>query len=483
MSAGGREINRWLVWFHRWTGVALCLLVAAWFVSGAILHFVPYPALERSEQLTRSDAIDLNRVHIAPQAALARMPADVTELRLVSVAGRPIYIGAGPSGTRARIAADTGELLPPVGAAIARTVAARFAGSPASRVTGPLDYDQWMVHQRFDPYRPMFRVRMADPERTDLYVSAATGEVVQRTTFTERFWNWPGAVLHWIYFTPLRRNWSAWNQTVWWLALIALLSATVGLWLGVDRLIANRSAGRAGLSPFRGWMRWHHLIGLFAGLSVFAFMLSGWLSMDHGRMFPMGKATALEVTRLRGLPLAAVTAAASLETVQGLGVAKAVSFHALGGRPFLAVENGGDRDSHVLWLTDARSVESLPDTALLAAVRAVWSDAAPARDRLDELYRLAEHLPPSARGFVAQDEAASRIYVDSTSGDILSVMNPGRRAYAWVYYALHTLNFPGLLSHPLARVAIELLLLAGGLASGVTGIVLAFRRVRRDLVH
>src|ERR1700746_1941605 len=161
MSALGRDINRWLVWFHRWAGVALCLLVAAWFVSGAILHFVPYPALERSEQLTRSDAIDFSRVHIAPQAALARMPADVTELRLVSVTGRPIYIGAGQSGTRARIAADTVDLLPPFGATIARTVTARFAGSPASRVTGPLDYDQWMVHQRFDPYRPMFRVRMA----------------------------------------------------------------------------------------------------------------------------------------------------------------------------------------------------------------------------------------------------------------------------------------------------------------------------------
>lgn len=483
MSTLGRGINRWLVWFHRWAGVALCLLVAAWFTSGAILHFVPYPALERSEQLTRSDALELSRVRIPPQAALEHMPADVTELRLVSVAGRPIYIGAAPSGTRARIAADSGEVLPPFGATIARSVAVRFAGSATSRVTGPLDYDQWMVHQRFNPFRPMFRVRMADPERTDLYVSAATGEVVQRTTFTERFWNWPGAVLHWTYFTPLRRNWSAWNQTVWWLSLIALLSATVGLWLGVDRLIANRSAGRAGLSPFRGWMRWHHVMGLFAGLIVFGWMLSGWLSMDHGRLFSMGKATALEVTRLRGLPLATVAGAASLETVQGVGVAKAISFHALGGQPFLTVENGGDTGSRVLWLTGAQSVGSLPDTVLLAAVRTVWGDAAPARDRFDDLYRLAEHLPLTARGFVAGGEETSRIYVDSNSGDILSVMNRGRRSYAWVYYALHTLNFPGLLSHPLARISIELLLLAGGLASGVTGIVLAFRRVRRELVH
>jgi hypothetical protein len=62
-------------------------------------------------------------------------------------------------------------------------------------------------------------------------------------------------------------------------------------------------------------------------------------------------------------------------------------------------------------------------------------------------------------------------------------MNPGRRTYAWVYYAIHTLNFPGLLSRPLARIWTELLLLAGGLASGVTGIVLAVRRVRREFAH
>jgi hypothetical protein len=113
----------------------------------------------------------------------------------------------------------------------------------------------------------------------------------------------------------------------------------------------------------------------------------------------------------------------------------------------------------------------------------VWSDAAPATHGSDDLYRMAEHLAPTARGFVAGGEDGSRIYVDSLSGDILTVMNRDRRAYAWIYYALHTLNFPGLLSHPLAHVLTELLLLAAGLASGVTGIVLAFRRVRQELAH
>ena len=99
------------------------------------------------------------------------------------------------------------------------------------------------------------------------------------------------------------------------------------------------------------------------------------------------------------------------------------------------------------------------------------------------MYRLAESLPPSARAFLAPQDRSTRIYLDPLSGEILTVMDPGRRAYAWIYYALHTLNFPGLISRPLARTSVELLLLAGGLAFGVTGIVLAVRRLRQELVH
>jgi uncharacterized iron-regulated membrane protein len=118
-------------------------------------------------------------------------------------------------------------------------------------------------------------------------------------------------------------------------------------------------------------------------------------------------------------------------------------------------------------------------------VRAAWASATPAEsaDGSDDMYRLAESLPRSARAFLAPKDRATRIYLDPLSGEILTVMDPGRRTYAWIYYALHTLNFPGLISRPFARTSVELLLLAGGLAFGVTGIVLAVRRLRRDLAH
>src|SRR6202790_1632275 len=126
MSTLWSSANRWLTWFHRWAGVVLCLLFAMWFASGAVLHFVGFPSLSRGDHHAGSEAIDLSRVFINPSDALARAPLAI-DLRLVSVAGRPVYVAEQPKGTWLRIAGDTGEVLPPFSAAGAATGGERFS--------------------------------------------------------------------------------------------------------------------------------------------------------------------------------------------------------------------------------------------------------------------------------------------------------------------------------------------------------------------
>jgi len=484
MRALWPTLNRYLVWFHRWGGVVLCLLFAVWFASGAVLHFVGFPALSDDERVARSEPIDLSRLRIDPSTALAHRPG-ADQLRLISVLGRPVYLVSALGAAPIAVAGDSGALLAPLTAAAAERVAAQFDRARAAAVAGPFDYDQWIVHQHFDPYRPFFRVRLDDPGKTDLYVSARLGEVWQKTTASERMWNWLGAVIHWIYFTPLRKSWSAWNQVVWWVSLVALLSSIAGVWLGTVRLVANRSAGRRGLSPFRGWMRWHHVIGLFASVVVLAWIFSGWLSMDHGRLFSKGIATTAQVQRVRGTSFDSTVGAASLTAVQAAGPASEISFHAIAGRAFLESQGGGV-PARITWLTGGRrAVDArIPDLLLLAGVRQAWPTAEPigaADDEDDALYRLAESLPLQATAFWVPGKASTRVYLDRDSGEILVVMDPSRRAYAWIYYALHTLNFPALIDRPLARTVLVLLLLAGGLGFVVTGVVLAVRRVKLEL--
>jgi hypothetical protein len=492
MSRLGERVNRGLVWFHRWAGVALCLVFAMWFASGAVLHFVGFPSLSVQEQRAAADPIEASRILTAPGVGCAQ--AGARECRLASVAGWPVYLSRTAEGPWQAVAADTGEPLPPLAASLARAVAESFGRAPVAGVVGPLNYDQWIVHQRFDPYRPMFRVRLNDADATDLYVSSRSGEVVQRTRSAERAWNWAGAVIHWIYFTPLRKSWPAWNQTVWWLSLIALLSSAAGAWLGVQRTLANRSAGRAGFTPYRGWMRWHHLIGLFASVVVIAWILSGWLSMDHGRLFSRGEASSAEIDRLRGMSTAAMAAAVPLEMLRSLPASTAIGVNALGGRPFLTLEGPGDAEPRIVFVNGAiapasvpgsgsgspASDAAVPEALLEASVQAVWPGARPQQtgDAFDPLYRRAESTGEDAAGFETAD--GTRLYVDRHSGRLLAVMDASRRRYAWIYYALHTLQFPGLIEHPAARTAAVLLLLSFGFAFSVTGVVLSWVRLRRD---
>jgi uncharacterized membrane protein len=482
MQALWSSVNRWLTWFHRWAGVALCLLFAIWFASGAVLHFVSFPSLSTADRHAGSEAIDMAQLRIDPSDALAKVPA-ATDLRLVSVAGRPVYLAQGATGTWASIAGDTGDVLTLGSARVATTVAQRFAGIPAAAVSGPLDYDQWIVHQHFDPFRPFYRVHLNDSEETDLYVSARTGEVLQRTRFAQRAWNWSGAVIHWIYFTPLRKSWSAWNQVVWWVSLVALLSSAVGTWLGFLRMASNRAAGRRGLSPFRGWMRWHHIIGLFASVIVVSWMLSGWLSMDHGRLFSRPEPTRQQSLQVSGLSVAAIAQAIPLTSIRALAPASEVTFNALAGHAFVtAYDSAGGVRSAFPDPPPGQVLPRLSDSLLLSGLEPLWPGhvhPAAVGDAYDRVYRLAESAAAETAVFEVSGESL-RLYMDRHSGRVLAVMDTSRRQYAWIYYALHTFQFPGLIEHPEIRSVLVLVLLALGFLSSLTGAVLSVKRLRRE---
>src|SRR5580704_12346471 len=97
MGALWLRTNRWLTWFHRWSGVVLCLLFIAWFASGTVLLFVPFPSLSERDRLAHSEAVDESQLTHDPAAVLAEAPG-TDQLLLVSVAGNPIYLAFAADG-------------------------------------------------------------------------------------------------------------------------------------------------------------------------------------------------------------------------------------------------------------------------------------------------------------------------------------------------------------------------------------------------
>lgn len=470
--------TRKLVWFHRWLGVATCVVFALWFASGAVLLFVPFPSLSHVDQLRLEAPVDLAAVTVSPRAAARAAGRPVTALRLVQRGRAPAYIATTDGGTIA-IDARSGRQLADLTAAEAAGGGSMPAAAAASP---PFAWDQWVVHNRFGPLRPFFRLDTADGAGTRLYVSARTGEFVQRTDTAGRGWNWVGAVLHWAYFTPLRSSFTAWDRTVWVVSFVALLVAIAGTILGVIRTLAARRQRRPALTFFRlRWMRWHHLLGLFASAFVLSWMLSGWLSMDHGRLFARGQPTVAQSVAYAGVALPAALPARVPATVPA--ATRQIDFTVVGGG---ALVSAWQPDGTVLHY-DAGAARVAPATVrrrIGDALRRAFPAASAARVMpIDPMatYALAEGWPRTALRVTLAGADLPDVYVDGADGRLLTVMDDSRARYAWIYYALHTLNFPGLTARPVLRRILVLIPMILGFVFSVTGVILGVQRVRKSV--
>ena len=310
---------------HRWLGVALCLMLALWFFTGSVLSFVPFPSLSHGDRIAGSEPIDFGRLGIEPAVALrAADDPFIDHARLISVAGQPRYVIVRGQQPVLAIDGQTGEFARLLDAAMARAIAERFFNGTVQAIEGPFEHDQWTVHDGYVPYQPFYKAVLNDAAGTHLYVSARSGEVVQRTRRFERGWNYVGAVVHWVNVVPLRANYELWRRVMWTLALGGIVLAAAGLFLGYVRYINLKRQLRPGLSPFSGLLRWHHAIGLFAGVLILSWVSSGWLSLDTGTFFSRAQPSSARIDRLRGMSLPAAAEAFPVSLVQTLGSAREV---------------------------------------------------------------------------------------------------------------------------------------------------------------
>src|SRR5690606_22019151 len=79
---------------HRWTGVAGCLLMVLWFISGVVMLYVGYPKLTPWERLGALPALDATQCCMPVDRALVLggVQTPLQSLRLTSVRGQPHYL-------------------------------------------------------------------------------------------------------------------------------------------------------------------------------------------------------------------------------------------------------------------------------------------------------------------------------------------------------------------------------------------------------
>jgi hypothetical protein len=470
-----------LTLLHRWLGIAFCLLFAMWFATGIVMHFVAFPALTETERFAGLAPIDSARIDRSPaQARTASGIKGATRVRLLQRSDGPVYVVSGGSRVKALRASDLADATVR-SAQLAVAIAvddARRSGMDAAHATfaALAPYDQWTVPDGFDLHRPLYRIALNDDAGTALYVSSATGEVVLDTTRRERGWNFAGSVMHWIYPTALRRHGAAWDVTVWWLSLGAMIAAMSGAVLGVIRI--KPTQGRL-MSRYRGWHAWHHALGLISMTFILTWIFSGWLSMDNGRLFSRGQVTDEEATAVTGAP---AWDALPTDEPRRIGAqAMEVEWFAFDGQIY------------------RRERTSLRHQRLVRVVPRDDSPASrPAFLRTDDLRAVARRLAPTCSDAIVVDAAdnyaiASAMpgapvyrlvcgdvwyHIDGATGALLEKLDPSRRAYRWLYSALHTFDIPALTARPVLRTVLIVLLCGLGFAFSLTGVVIGWRRLR-----
>lgn len=452
---------------HRWVGIVTCLLFAMWFASGLVMLYVPYPSLKPAQRWAGAQPIDWARVGQPPAVRDAR------RITLEMRDGAPVWRIESREGDTRILSAEGGSIAP-VDAAMALRVANRFAG-PVRQVERMVD-DQWTVAGGFDRHRPLWKVALDDAAGTELYISSLTGQPVQRTTRGQRIWNWLGSVPHWIYPTILRRDRQAWRQAVMWVAGPCIAVALTGLWIGILRLRAGRRRYRGGrMTPYRGWMLWHHVSGLAGGVMLTTWIVSGWLSVDPGHAFAGGEAPATVMREYAGRAgeprdldrLARITPyARSIEWSGDAGFAR------------IAVDRASP---HPRWLDQATLAPAQAAYPLRAAML-VPGGRRVAREWLawpDFYWTDATRLPLWRMRF--DDAAATWLYVDPISGELVERQDGTRRAYRWVYTLLHTWDWPWLTAHSWVWTGWMWLWSLAGLVLSISGFVLGQRRLRRPV--
>ena len=451
----------------------------SWFLSGIVMMYVGFPQPAGGERLRGLSAIawgDCCRVDAAnvpdgqPVARaeiemllgtpVLRLPRTLVPIQTIELA----------QGKEKHLDIDEAKI-------VAMAAVAPSAGGEALPLASAeeIEGDQWTLN-RYRQEQPIFRFAFADTAGSILYVSGASGRVVLRTTAAQRFWNWLGAIPHWLYFERLRMDGLMWSQTVIWTSILGSFLTIIGLYLG----IAQFKRGKDGRhSPYRGLFYWHHLAGLVFGVVALAFVVSGLVSMNPWGFLDSragGERVRLEGPSPRWSEVKASIAALQARSVMAINL----SLAPYGGKVFWLATGG---DGSVTRLDASGNMAALGERDLVeAGGRVAGAAGVVSQDLMSDgdAYYVSAKLP--VYRVIVNDAESTRYYIDPTSGALLQRVDSNRRWHRWLFGAVHRLDFAAWIRVRPAWDVILIALMLGGFGVSATGVYLALRRVRSDLV-
>ena len=516
-------LKRFLIFVHRWIGVALSVIFLLWFASGIVMMYWTFPAVTAGDRIERLPILEPERIAVSAEKAAAALGRDDApgQVRLTSFDGRPAYRfgagrgGGGRGGGWTMVYADDGSLVDRVDDGIVDRAAAAWARRPVeeAKKESVEEVDQWTVGSNLRNLRPLYKYSFPDGQQ--VYINGDTAEVVQYTTTSSRFWAYLGAIPHWMYFTPLRKHQPQWFKFVVWSSLIGTVTALIGVVVAVWMLSPTKRYRHAGVPtsiPYRGWKRWHTIAGLIFGVVTVTWAFSGLLSMGP---FPIiDRLTELTVPTLpapapepgarrgrggagRGPNLAAALrgqGSPSLSTyeekdprtavasIRDFG-AKELEFTSFAGAPVYLASNG-DGETRIIPVRGPPKSSYGVDEVMGIVRKAAGTDLADLRliHQYDAYYLDRRREAPLPVIYAElNDPMRTRYYIDPGTARVVGTYSKRNWVSRWLYHGLHSLDFPWLYNYrPLWDIVVITLML-GGTALCVTSLVLTWRVLARKV--
>lgn len=208
---------------HKWIALVVGVQALLWMISGLYMTSISIDIIH-GDHLAHVESAPLSAQDALAPAALAQRFPELTKFRLKRWMGREVYeVHEGRKSSL--VDARTGAVLSPIGAPVARELAASlYQGEAPIREARLIQQAPQEVAGR---PMPLWRVEFADDSETTLYLSPHTGELVARR---HDLWRWFDFL--WMFHIMDYEERADVNNTLLRVAAsIGLLFALSGVWL------------------------------------------------------------------------------------------------------------------------------------------------------------------------------------------------------------------------------------------------------------
>lgn len=461
-----------------------------WFVSGLVLIYYPFPGVATEQVYENMDVLPDSLPPV--EALLSRSGTSDKNLKNLEVSqfqGQTLLTKQVKDG-KSVVCIDSSQSVNSITAETLEAIAQKWVGISPSRIDTLNEREIWIMYSRYDKEMPIYKMYFDDDGNHQLYVSSKTGEVLQFTDRSQRFWAWVGAIPHKLYIPALRKNTDTWISTLTVLATVAFIAAFSGMYIGVYAMYRRYKSKHKLGSPYKKWWhKWHHLTGLVFGVFLITFAFSGamamqkipqWIIKTHGDY-------RVSDSKLRGKSLSIDKYKLDYRKLKDhYPQIKSIKWIYFQGIPIYNVVDGNNtfsidassnevRELDLSYAQIAEAIENLYGRDIKYSVSLI--------DEYEEYYMSRKrNLPLPVYKVTVDNEDESLFYIDPSTGNF-KYLNRTTKAKKWIFSGLHYLNIKVLIDKPILwTILIWVLCLGGGFVS-LSGIYLGFKYTVRRLKY